>query len=78
MQFTLAFVAAALATLAVAAPTNGGSSDVCSTGSQQCCKKTVASDSYDGSLLVGLLGLDLGNVTGLLGLQCTSIAGSGW
>lgn len=87
MQFKLAFFAAALATLAVATPTpggsggsGGGSGSVCSTGTEQCCQSTttVADASNVVLGLLGLLGVVVGDITGLIGLQCTSVVGSAW
>ncbi|KAI0360653.1 hydrophobin [Trametes cingulata] len=48
--------------------------DNCSTGPVQCCQNTVNANSAQGALLLGLLGLVLGDVTGLIGLQCSPIS----
>ncbi|KAF9062308.1 fungal hydrophobin-domain-containing protein [Rhodocollybia butyracea] len=86
MQFKLTFVAAALATLAVATPTprgHGGSSSTCSTGPIQCCKSTqTAAAAYNDpvtNLVAGLLGINLQNVIGLVGSTCSpvNVAGGG-
>ncbi|KAF9064103.1 fungal hydrophobin-domain-containing protein [Rhodocollybia butyracea] len=84
MQFKLAFVSVALATLALAspAPRNEPASS-CSTGSVQCCtstQTTTQAASNPGVLaLLGLLGVTLSQVTGLIGLTCSSVnvAGGG-
>lgn len=82
MQFKLAFVAAALATLAVATPTpNSTPPPSCSTGTQQCCQSTTTVASASAAtldLIQELLGVVVGDITGLIGLQCTSVAGSAW
>ncbi|KAF9064113.1 fungal hydrophobin-domain-containing protein [Rhodocollybia butyracea] len=84
MQFKLAFVSAALATLALAspAPRNEPASS-CSTGPVQCCDsvQTASQAAADpGTLaLLGLIGVLIGDVTGLVGLTCSGInvAGGG-
>lgn len=73
MQFTLAFVVAAFATLAVA--TTG---PTCSTGSIRCCQSVEAASSAQATQALGLVNVVVGDVTGLVGLQCTSVAGSAW
>ncbi|KAF9062307.1 hydrophobin 2 [Rhodocollybia butyracea] len=84
MQFKLSFVAAALATLAVATPApRNAPSSTCSTGSIQCCQSTqsvaAAQSNLLTSLLAGALGIVLGAVTGEIGLTCSGInvAGGG-
>ncbi|KAF9062309.1 hydrophobin 2 [Rhodocollybia butyracea] len=84
MQFKLTFVAAALATLAVATPTpRGGPSSTCSTGPIQCCQNTqslVQALANPTTLLnAGLAGIVLGAVTGLVGSTCSplNVAGGG-
>ncbi|KAF9062310.1 hydrophobin 2 [Rhodocollybia butyracea] len=84
MQFKLTFVAAALATLAVATPTpRGGPSTTCSTGPIQCCQSTQTAAAAQSDLLTGLIaglvGIVLKDVTGLVGLSCSgvNVAGGG-
>ncbi|KAI0635188.1 fungal hydrophobin [Trametes polyzona] len=72
-----AFALGALPILAVATPLevrggSGGSS--CSTGPVQCCNSTVDADSASGNLLLGLLGIVLGDLTGLIGLNCSPLS----
>lgn len=80
MQFKFAFIAAALATLAVATPTPTGGGSSCSTGPVQCCQQTttVASLSQTSLGLLSLLGIVIGDLTNLVGLQCTSVLGGAW
>ncbi|KAH9479147.1 Fruiting body protein SC1 [Psilocybe cubensis] len=54
--------------------TNGdGPSNQCNTGTISCCNQTLQSGTASTNLLLGLLGIVLGPVTGLLGLGCTPI-----
>lgn len=76
MQFTLAFVAAALATLAVASPTPSG--PTCSTGPIKCCQSVGAASSTQIAKELGLLNIVIGNLNDVVGLQCTNVAGSSW
>lgn len=77
MQFTLAFVAAALASVAVAAP-SASTGPTCSTGPIQCCQSVVAATSAQAVKQAGLANVAVGPLTGLVGLTCTSVAGSAW
>ncbi|KIK60545.1 hypothetical protein GYMLUDRAFT_244528 [Collybiopsis luxurians FD-317 M1] len=71
MQFKLAFVTAALASLAVATPT---ARDSCSTGSLTCCNSIQSTSGNPlASLLAGLLGLTLGDLGLNIGLTCSPI-----
>ncbi|KAI8970904.1 hydrophobin 1 [Trametes punicea] len=47
--------------------------DTCSTGPIQCCQSVESADSAAGSLLLGLLGIVLEDVTALIGLDCSPI-----
>ncbi|KAF9064094.1 fungal hydrophobin-domain-containing protein [Rhodocollybia butyracea] len=84
MQFKLAFVSVALATLALAspAPRNEPASS-CTTGPVQCCNSVQtaaqAAKIPGINVLLGLLGVVIGDVTGLVGLTCSGInvAGGG-
>ncbi|KIK62254.1 hypothetical protein GYMLUDRAFT_242934 [Collybiopsis luxurians FD-317 M1] len=89
MQFKLAYLTAALATIASATPTSltargqGGqcipSSD-CSTGPVQCCDtSSVAGSSVVGSLISTIaLGLGITIPSGtLVGLTCTNVVSGG-
>lgn len=64
----------ALPVLAVATPLSvRQSGGTCSTGTVQCCEKTVSSSSSSANLLLGLLGIVVGDLTDLIGLQCSPI-----
>ncbi|GJF00058.1 fungal hydrophobin [Phanerochaete sordida] len=74
MKFAVATLLA-LPLLAVATPLEvRQSAGSCSTGSVQCCDSTVSSTSAEGNLLAGLLGIVLGDITGLIGLTCSPIS----
>ncbi|KAI0084573.1 fungal hydrophobin-domain-containing protein [Irpex rosettiformis] len=76
MKFTAATLLA-LPLLAVATPAPLAarqSAGDCNTGPIQCCQQTISSTSAEGSALLGLLGIVLGPVTGLLGLDCSPIS----
>ncbi|TFK65626.1 hydrophobin-251 [Pluteus cervinus] len=51
----------------------------CNTGSISCCNSVQSSQSTAVTQLAGLLGIDLGSITGLIGLSCSplSILGAG-
>ncbi|KAF9442681.1 fungal hydrophobin, partial [Macrolepiota fuliginosa MF-IS2] len=51
----------------------------CNTGTQLCCNSAQSASDPVTALLTGLLGLNLGSVTGLIGLTCSplSVAGVG-
>ncbi|KAH7908965.1 fungal hydrophobin-domain-containing protein [Hygrophoropsis aurantiaca] len=67
-----ALAAAAMPADALAARGDSGSSQ-CNTGSIQCCTSATSASDPTTSLLLGLLGVVLGPVTGLIGLGCTPI-----
>ncbi|KAF7800301.1 hypothetical protein EIP86_011550 [Pleurotus ostreatoroseus] len=46
----------------------------CNTGSISCCNQVIDSQSKEGNALLGLLGIVLGDVTGLLGLGCSPLS----
>ncbi|KAJ4465684.1 fungal hydrophobin-domain-containing protein [Lentinula edodes] len=74
MQFKLAFVSAALATLAVATPAprdEPGSS--CSTGPVQCCNSVQSASSDPITTILGLLGIVLQDLNVDVGLTCSPI-----
>ncbi|KAF9056827.1 fungal hydrophobin-domain-containing protein [Rhodocollybia butyracea] len=84
MQFKLAFVSAALATLALASPTaRNEPASSCSTGPVQCCQSvqttTQAANNAGVLALLAVIGVALGDVTGVIGLTCSgiNIAGGG-
>ncbi|KAH7919192.1 fungal hydrophobin [Leucogyrophana mollusca] len=64
-----------LAVLAVA----GGATNQCNTGSASCCNSTQSAKDFSESGIAGLLGIDVGDITALVGLQCTpiSVVGTG-
>ncbi|KAL0947658.1 hypothetical protein HGRIS_013745 [Hohenbuehelia grisea] len=70
MQFKIALVATALATLAVATPARRAE---CDTG-PVCCNSVQKADSKDVTLLAGLLGIVISDVTALVGLNCSPIS----
>ncbi|KAF9066906.1 hypothetical protein BDP27DRAFT_1365262 [Rhodocollybia butyracea] len=76
MQFKLALVTAALATLIVANPTSLASS-TCSTGFIQCCERTAtAAEVLKTRAIVALLkrgGINTSNITGTVGFSCSSL-----
>ncbi|KAI1791616.1 fungal hydrophobin [Ganoderma leucocontextum] len=59
--------ALAFAVLAVAAGD-------CDTGSMQCCNQVEDSQSVAGSTLLSVLGIDLQDVTGQIGLGCSPLS----
>ncbi|KAF5393175.1 hypothetical protein D9757_001292 [Collybiopsis confluens] len=76
MQFKLAFVSAALASLAVATPTprGGEPASSCSTGPVQCCNSVQSASSSVVGLLLGLLGIVLSDLNVDVGLTCSPIS----
>ncbi|KAF9064108.1 hypothetical protein BDP27DRAFT_1450935 [Rhodocollybia butyracea] len=96
MQYKVAFLSLALATLAlgykVPAPAPAPAPapvpapqpiHKCTTGSLQCCQQTqtasqAANNAYTKSLL-GLIGVAVGDLTGVVGLDCSgvNVAGGG-
>ncbi|KAI0360652.1 fungal hydrophobin [Trametes cingulata] len=63
-----------LSILAAALPGGAPSAPSCSTGSIQCCNSVTQSNSASADLLLGLLGIVLGDITGLIGLGCSPIS----
>ncbi|KAH9896892.1 fungal hydrophobin-domain-containing protein [Cubamyces lactineus] len=55
------------------APSSSPTGSSCSTGPIQCCNSVESADSVAGSLLLGLLGIVLGDITGLIGLECSPL-----
>ncbi|KAH9884407.1 fungal hydrophobin [Cubamyces lactineus] len=47
----------------------------CNTGPIQCCDSVMSTDSAEGSALLSLVGVAVGDVTGLVGLKCSPISG---
>ncbi|KAI0653913.1 fungal hydrophobin-domain-containing protein [Cubamyces menziesii] len=68
-----AFTALALPLLAAATPVELEARQSCSTGAIQCCNSVVDSNSASANILLGLLGIVLGDITGLIGLDCSPI-----
>ncbi|KIJ67320.1 hypothetical protein HYDPIDRAFT_25785 [Hydnomerulius pinastri MD-312] len=64
---------AAFAVLAVATPHVARQSSECNTGSISCCNSVQDANSSAVTLLAGLLGIVLGDLTGQVGLGCTPI-----
>ncbi|KAE9407605.1 hydrophobin 2 [Gymnopus androsaceus JB14] len=74
MQFKLAFVSAALATLAIATPTlRNEPASSCSTGDLQCCETTESATDPTAAGLLALLGIVVQGVDVLVGLSCDPI-----
>ncbi|KAI0653909.1 fungal hydrophobin-domain-containing protein [Cubamyces menziesii] len=73
-RITSAFIALVAATAAAASaiPRTDGSSQ-CNTGSIQCCDTTTQPSDPAAQLAAGLLGIDLGSITGLVGLNCSPV-----
>ncbi|KAJ8455034.1 hypothetical protein ONZ51_g12678 [Trametes cubensis] len=73
-RITSAFVALVAATAAAASaiPRTDGSSQ-CNTGSIQCCETMTDSSNPAAQDLAGLLGIDLGGITGLVGMNCSPL-----
>ena len=40
----------------------------------QCCEEVVKADNPVAELILGLLGIVLGDITGLIGLQCSPLS----
>jgi hypothetical protein len=72
-------IVSSLAILAAATPvpTDGGSTNQCTTGSQQCCNEVTKASSPSASTLLGLLGIVLQDVNVLVGLSCSPISVGG-
>ncbi|KAJ3861746.1 MAG: hydrophobin 2 [Lentinula lateritia] len=74
MQFKLAFVSAALATLAVATPApRDEPASSCSTGPIQCCNSVQSASSDPITTILGLLGIVLQDLNVDVGLTCSPI-----
>ncbi|OBZ77310.1 Hydrophobin-3 [Grifola frondosa] len=58
-------------TAPAATPTSAGD---CNVSDIQCCNSVIDSNSASASLLLGLLGVVLGDITGLIGLNCSPIS----
>lgn len=69
-------VAAAMAAFVVATPIPGNDSQ-CNTGPVQCCQQVHESQSAQGTFLASLVGLSAGDITGLVGAQCSPITAVG-
>lgn len=85
MQFTTlsALTTLALAAFAVAAPTSSSPSNQCNNGAIQCCNSTTTASDPVTALLLGLLGVAAGGITGQVGLTCSplsviGVAGNSW
>ncbi|KAF6756259.1 hydrophobin-315 [Ephemerocybe angulata] len=81
MQFTL-ITALGLASVAVAVPTGGpttpapipASQPECNTGQIQCCNSVQEANSPGLAAIFALLGLNVGDITGLVGVTCSPIS----
>ncbi|KIK53788.1 hypothetical protein GYMLUDRAFT_250112 [Collybiopsis luxurians FD-317 M1] len=73
-QLKLAFVSAALATVAVAIPAPGNEpASSCTTGPIQCCNSVVPASDASATKTLGLLGIVLQDLNVLVGLTCDPI-----
>ncbi|OJT07043.1 Fruiting body protein SC1 [Trametes pubescens] len=72
----VAFSLLALPVFAAATPAVLRRGD-CNTGSIQCCNSVHETNENAVSVLLSLLGLDAGSLTGSVGLQCSGISGVG-
>ncbi|KAF9061936.1 hydrophobin 2 [Rhodocollybia butyracea] len=80
MQFKLAFVSAALATLVAATPAaRNEPASACTTGPIQCCESVQSASSSAAAKVLAGLGIVLQNTDVLVGLTCSAInvAGGG-
>jgi hypothetical protein len=68
-------IVSSLAILAAATPvpTDGGSTNQCTSGTQQCCNTVTKASDPAASLLLGLLGIVVQDVNVLVGLTCSPI-----
>ncbi|PFH48064.1 hypothetical protein AMATHDRAFT_49815 [Amanita thiersii Skay4041] len=66
-------VAVAFAAFVVATPIPGGEGS-CNTGPVQCCNSVQQVNNQNQGLLAALVGLDVSQVTGMVGLGCTPIS----
>ncbi|KAE9394951.1 hydrophobin 2 [Gymnopus androsaceus JB14] len=74
MQLRLAFVSAALVTLAFGAPTlRGESPEDCTTGALECCQTVELASNPSTYQLLGLLGIVPNDLNVLVGINCTPI-----
>ena len=75
MQFKLAFVTAALASLAAAtpAPRGGEPASSCSTGPVQCCNTVEKASDSSAAGILALLGIVLQDLNVDVGLTCDPI-----
>ncbi|OSD08038.1 fungal hydrophobin [Trametes coccinea BRFM310] len=64
----------ALPLLAAATPVELEARQTCSTGAIQCCSTVESASSVSGNFLLGLLGIVIGDITGLIGLNCSPLS----
>ncbi|KAI0777702.1 fungal hydrophobin, partial [Trametes elegans] len=69
-----AYTVLALPLLAAATPVELQARQTCSTGAIQCCNSVTTSESASGNFLLGLLDIVLGDITGLIGLNCSPLS----
>ncbi|KAL1670832.1 Sc4 protein [Schizophyllum commune] len=76
MRFSLALLALPALAAAAAMPGGGkGAGQACNSGPVQCCNKTTTvENAQKEGLLGGLLGIVVGPITGLVGLDCSPIS----
>lgn len=72
------FFVATMAAFVAATPIPGASNQ-CNTGSLQCCNSVYQSQSQEGALLASLVGLNVQDLTGSIGANCSplSVVGAG-
>nr|CAA25366.1 1G2 protein [Schizophyllum commune] len=72
MPFSLAILALPVLAAATAVPRGGASK--CNSGPVQCCNTLVdTKDKHQTNIVGALLGLDLGSLTGLAGVNCSPV-----
>ncbi|KAL1670823.1 fruiting body protein SC1 [Schizophyllum commune] len=73
MRFSLAILALPVLAAATAVPRGGAAK--CNSGPVQCCNTLVdTKDKHQTNIVGALLGLDLGSLTGLAGVNCSPVS----
>ncbi|CDO70112.1 hypothetical protein BN946_scf184806.g39 [Trametes cinnabarina] len=71
---SLAILAVAMPGGTTPAPAPSPTGSTCSTGAIQCCSSVQSSKSDAITTILGLLGIVIGDITGLVGLGCSPIS----
>ncbi|KAF4622374.1 hypothetical protein D9613_009285 [Agrocybe pediades] len=69
--------AASMAVFVAAAPAPGGIENSCNSGPVQCCNSLMDSDSSQANVLLSLLNVVVGPITGQIGASCSPITAIG-